>query len=449
VRFDPRLPAPPSFLRRGPFREGAFRSRLRGERAAVRAGIPLATAFTVCFVTGLISHVEQHPPSWLDLPSRPIWGYRLTQGVHVASGLIAIPLLLVKLWTVYPRLFQWPPARSVLHALERLSVGVLAACGLFELFTGLLNTLQWYPWPFPFIQTHYWVAWILVGALTLHIAVKAPQLKQYWYRMPSPLRRHAAAARAGGETAEPAEPGTVAAPAGAGNSGSAAAAGARASAEAVGAGGAGAEPPAAPASAGGLTRRGLVAATATAVGVVTITTVGQSFTPLRYTNLLAPRSPDGNPQGLPLNRTARAAGVTTTKTDAWALQVIGPRPYRLTLDELVAMPQYDAVLPIACVEGWSKDAHWSGVRMRDLLDRAGAPGNATVTVSSLDRGAYGRSTLDPNPARDPLTLLALRLNGEVLSLDHGYPARLIAPFRPGVLQTKWVTTIRVLPPGQA
>lgn len=47
-------------------------------------------------------------------------------------------------------------------------------------------------------------------------------------------------------------------------------------------------------------------------------------------------------------------------------------------------------------------------------------------------------------AQDPLTLLALRLNGEVLSLDHGYPARIIAPNRPGVLQTKWVGRLEVV-----
>jgi DMSO/TMAO reductase YedYZ molybdopterin-dependent catalytic subunit len=40
-------------------------------------------------------------------------------------------------------------------------------------------------------------------------------------------------------------------------------------------------------------------------------------------------------------------------------------------------------------------------------------------------------------------LIALRLNGEALHLDHGYPARLIAPNRPGVLQTKWISRITV------
>ena len=44
---------------------------------------------------------------------------------------------------------------------------------------------------------------------------------------------------------------------------------------------------------------------------------------------------------------------------------------------------------------------------------------------------------------DPHTLLALDLEGEPLSIDHGYPCRLIAPDRPGVLQTKWVGRLEV------
>lgn len=47
-------------------------------------------------------------------------------------------------------------------------------------------------------------------------------------------------------------------------------------------------------------------------------------------------------------------------------------------------------------------------------------------------------------ARDSQTLIALELNGEPLDLDHGYPARLIAPSRPGVLQTKWISRIEVV-----
>ena len=99
-------------------------------------------------------------------------------------------------------------------------------------------------------------------------------------------------------------------------------------------------------------------------------------------------------------------------------------------------------LPITCVEGWSASAHWTGIRVRDLLDLAGFDPDETVRVSSLQRrGDYGTSLLYPNHHRDPLTLLAVKLNGQPLAPDHGYPCRLIAPNRPGVQQTKWVTRL--------
>src|SRR4029079_18235716 len=109
------------------------------------------------------------------------------------------------------------------------------------------------------------------------------------------------------------------------------------------------------------------------------------------------------------------------------------------------MPQFSHALPIACVEGWSASGVWGGVRLRDLLALVGAPAAADVAVTSLQEKPYRRSTTLPaNFAHDPLTLLALTLDGETLSLDHGYPCRLIAPDRPGVLQTKWVGRIEVL-----
>ncbi|MCX4695415.1 molybdopterin-dependent oxidoreductase [Streptomyces sp. NBC_01408] len=368
-----------------------FSGRLHDARTATSIGRWLAAAVAVCFVTGVVSHYLQHPPGWLagSLPSRPSWGYRLTQGLHVASGIAAVPLLLAKLWTVYPRLFEWPAVRSVRHALERLSVALLVASAVLEVFTGLLNTVQWYPWPFSFVPVHYALAWVFAGALLLHIAVKAPEIRTHWSR------------RSAGTLALPAEDGPD--------------------------------------------RRALLTGVAAAVGAVTVATAGQSFTPLGRFDLLAPRHPDHGQQGLPVNRTAAAAGVASVSVVDWRLTVAGPRPYELTLDELRGMPQYDATLAIACVEGWSKSAHWSGVRIRDLLDRAGAPAGARLRVVSMEReGGYAVSEMGRTYARDELTLLALRLGGEVLSPDHGFPARIIAPNRPGVLQTKWVHRLEVL-----
>ncbi|MDT4947980.1 MAG: hypothetical protein QOJ37_575, partial [Pseudonocardiales bacterium] len=100
----------------------------------------------ICFATGLLSHYQYQPWSWLPEPASPVWGYRLTQGLHVTTGIATIPLLLVKLWSVFPKLFQWPPAKSLPHGLERLSIALLVSSALVELVTGLFNVLNWYPW---------------------------------------------------------------------------------------------------------------------------------------------------------------------------------------------------------------------------------------------------------------------------------------------------------------
>lgn len=90
-------------------------------------------------------------------------------------------------------------------------------------------------------------------------------------------------------------------------------------------------------------------------------------------------------------------------------------------------------------------AAWSGVRVRDLLDHAGVPHDRRILVDSLEQhGSYRSSVLDRGHARDPLTLLALRVHGDPLAPDHGFPLRLIAPDRPGVLQTKWVGRLSAL-----
>ncbi|MFF2146121.1 molybdopterin-dependent oxidoreductase [Kitasatospora sp. NPDC058190] len=376
------MPTPPEALRRGPLRGGTFRSPLHDPRTAVVIGRWLGAALLVCFLTGLYSHVLQDPPAWLrdHLSARPAGLYRFTQGAHVISGIAAIPLLGAKLWTVYPRLFEWPPARGVRHALERLGIFLLVAAIVLELFTGLLNTLQWYVWPFPFRQTHFWLAWIAVGGLLLHLAVKAPEIAAHWRRPRPELPQ----------------------------------------------------------------RRGFLTAVTASVLTVTAVTAGQTVPWLRRIDLLAPRRPDIGPQGLPVNRTAAAAGTAQPPAN-WRLKVIGPASYELTMDELRAMDQHEAVLPISCVEGWSASAHWAGVRIRDLVARAGAPPTARLRITSLEvDGPYRETEMEAAYAADPLTLLALRVNGEVLDTDHGYPARVIAPGRPGVLQTKWVDRIEVI-----
>ena len=376
-----------------------FTSRLRSPTVAARVGVWLGVAFTLCFVTGLISHYAQLPSHPIPWPTSPSWGYRLTQGLHVSSGLAAIPLLLVKLWAVYPRLFERLPLRApgrlALAGLERGSIGVLVAASVFQLATGVLNAAQWYPWrEFSFRTTHYALAWVSIGALALHIAVKLPVIRDVLAR-PIDDTTH--------------DRPTAVTP-------------------------------------GPLTRRGLVRVTFVAAGVLTVLTAGSTVPALRRISLFGVRSGRG-PAGIPINKSARAAVVTASATSAdyrLSLVVDGTPVRELTLAELRALPQVTHTLPIACVEGWSASGEWHGVTVRVLLALAGVPAWTDVIVTSLqEHGAFRRTSLPGNVAADPRTLLALGLNGEPLALDHGYPARLIAPNRPGVLQTKWVSSLEV------
>lgn len=384
------LPAPPASWRRGPFRGRTFTSRLRSPRLTAHLGLMAGVAVTICFITGLISHLIQHPPGWFGWPSRPVNLYRVTQGLHIATGLAAIPLVGAKLWSVYPKLFRWPPARDIAQLLERISVLALVAGVLFQLLTGLLNIARWYdPMPFFFTTAHYWAAWLAIGGLLLHIAIKLPIIKRALVGRRPP------------------------------------------------------DPPA------GLTRRAFITTVAGAAGLITLATVGQTVAPLAPLSVLAPRRPHRGPQGLPVNKTAAAAGVTALANNPdYRLTVRGAgKTVVLSLAELQALPQHTVSLPITCVEGWSSSATWTGVRISDLVAMVAPELNAPqVHVRSLQpAGRYTTSTLATPHVRDELSLLALQLGGEPLHMDHGYPARLIAPNRPGVLQTKWVATIEVSP----
>ncbi len=158
------LPAPPKVLRRGPFRAGRFTSSLHTERVAAQLGLRLGIAFATCFFTGLFSHFLQNQPHWAaGFSSRPVSLYRLTQGLHVATGLASIPLLLAKLWTVYPKLWEWPPARNLSHAVERGSLLLLVGGATFQLVTGLMNVAGWYAFRFFFTPAHYWTAYLTIG----------------------------------------------------------------------------------------------------------------------------------------------------------------------------------------------------------------------------------------------------------------------------------------------
>jgi len=391
-----------------------FRSPLHDEWVASVLGICLGVTFTVCSLTGLVDYLAQHPPHWFHLPPRPVNVFRVTQGTHVITGVATIPLLLAKLWTVWPRLFSWPPVHNPAHALERLSLVPLVGGSLFMVFTGVANISYWYsPMPFFFPTAHFWTAWIVMGALVIHVGSKSVVAR-------SALARGSVGPASDVESAPVADAVT----------------------------GRAVTPPPLRIS-GGLSRRGFVATVVGSGALLVLSAAGETVAPLRRLALLAPRNPVVGPQDLPVNQSAIEAGVTTSALDpAFRLHVSGNchHPRSFTVAELRALPQRAAGLPITCVEGWSAAAAWRGISLPWLLGMVGASPNAAVRGESLESPGrrYGSSVIDPEHAGDPDTLLALELNGAPLDLDHGYPVRLIAPDRPGVLQTKWVTRVVVL-----
>jgi DMSO/TMAO reductase YedYZ molybdopterin-dependent catalytic subunit len=355
----------------------------------------------------MLSHYQYHPWSWLPEPAHPVQAYRLTQGLHVATGVAAIPLLLVKLWSVYPNLFRWPPIRSLKHALERLSVLVLVSAALVQLTTGFLNTLNWYPWPWSFPSTHRYLGYVVIGSVLLHIGLKLPDIK---YGLQAKL------ADADVLSEVPWNENPLA----------------HSNAGVV-------EPPAMPA----MDRRGLFVAVGSGIGAIALTTLGQTITPLASVGLLATRQASKGPQGVPVNKTAKSARVLTlARAEDWRLEVGGPTPFALTLADLESMQTAGRHFPLSCVEGWSVGAHWQGIPVIDLVRRAGGDASSRVEVFSLQpHSPYNHSTLfGPQVSA---ALLATHLNGERLDLDHGYPLRLIAPNRPGVLNTKWLHRMEV------
>lgn len=200
----------------------------------------------------------------------------------------------------------------------------------------------------------------------------------------------------------------------------------------------------------GLSRRWFLGSVVGAAAAVTLTTAGQAVPGLAALDVLGPRTPGRGTglQRLPVNRTGGAAGVAALATSAdYRLRVTGAvrRPLELTLAELLTRPRHSVDLPLTCVEGWSVGATWTGLRLADLLREAGAEPGSDVRVESLEaRGPYRSSHLTAGHAWSSATLLATAVEKQSLDLDHGYPVRLLAPDRPGVLQTKWLREVVVL-----
>jgi hypothetical protein len=405
---------------------GLWRSPLRGPWLTSFLGTLLVPTVVVMALTGFISHWAYQPglpgnatinpaediPVLLRFPAFwPSWDFAVNQGVHVTLGFMMVPIVLAKLWSVIPKLFQRPIARSLAAALERVTMVLLVASVLVEMATGILAVDYDGP-PFNLFLVHYYGAWIFATIFVLHACVKLPTVRKAYrtHGVLKPLRD-----RLADTVPEPPDASGLVAP-----------------------------HPAAPT----ISRRGLLAMIGGACATIFALQAGDSIGgPFRRFALFAAggRVFAKGPNDFSITVTAATAGVTRAVTGtAWRVTVIGARTVSLSRDQLLAMAQSTHAITLTCTEGWSTTQRWTGVPLADLASLVDAPPGSILTAASLQEegGSLRRSSFTDAQFRDRRSLLALKVNGVDISLDHGYPARVILPGVPGVHNTKWVRELR-------
>ena len=156
------------------------------------------------------------------------------------------------------------------------------------------------------------------------------------------------------------------------------------------------------------------------------------------------------------------------KLEEWRLKLDGVvnQPVTLTLDDLKQMPRVELVAVVECAGNgrsfyqppmagtqWAfgsvGNARWTGVRLRDVLQKAGLKDSAQHILFDgadvpLGKMPDFQRTIPVEKALHPDTLLAYEMNGEALSQEHGFPVRVIVPGWASDSWVKWLQHIEVL-----
>ena len=136
--------------------------------------------------------------------------------------------------------------------------------------------------------------------------------------------------------------------------------------------------------------------------------------------------------------------------DSWRLTLGGmmDHPFSLTLAELRALPAIEQGVTLQCIENQVggpliSNARWKGVRLADLLERAGIQdGVASIVFQAADGYTESLSVAD---AVRPEVIVAYDMNDAPLVTRHGFPARILVPGRYGMKSTKWLESIGTSP----
>jgi DMSO/TMAO reductase YedYZ molybdopterin-dependent catalytic subunit len=140
----------------------------------------------------------------------------------------------------------------------------------------------------------------------------------------------------------------------------------------------------------------------------------------------------------------------TVNSQGWTLQVDGlvENPYSLNYQELLALPTQKQYESMECISNdiggsYMSNALWEGVRLSDLLQRAGGvkTGATKIVLHAYDDYA---DSIHLSKALEPTTLVATHMNGVTLPDGHGFPARVLVPGIYGMKHVKWLTRIEVV-----
>lgn len=116
-------------------------------------------------------------------------------------------------------------------------------------------------------------------------------------------------------------------------------------------------------------------------------------------------------------------------------------PTVMTYAEVVSLPAFEKNVALHCVEGWSADILWRGVRLRDLLDLAGVKPSAKTVIFHGYDGYTTSLPLDFVVGRN--LLLAYKMNEVDLPSERGFPFQVVAESKYGYKWAKWVTEIEL------
>ena len=115
---------------------------------------------------------------------------------------------------------------------------------------------------------------------------------------------------------------------------------------------------------------------------------------------------------------------------------------QLTYDEVVnGYQNFEKVVTLNCVEGWSVTLLWEGVLVKDLIEGAGVDPNATTVIFYAYDGYSTSVPLDY--IIDNEIIMAYKMNNVTLPPERGFPFQLVAESKWGYKWIKWITEIEL------